>query len=376
MPYSPADQTMLAAVKRNRATIVKKSNGQPPKSKERRQFQAWTVSQLLASYRDPREVLLSIASKETAELAKEMNASLQDAQVERAWRRWQCCPIAAKMPVSVDLRQTRTIALNILDERQYHEALEVAAEPADNDDGFNMTLIASPPVAETTEQARESPEPQHPGTVQDTAQAGGERPVRPAVAAASPQEPAGGWLRPASEWWDSVDGKQHAAHQRHAISSRRSRSMGTQSHRQRDLGARQAQVSSPHALWSPNALPKQRYNVDLTGVRTSWRGMQGMPHPRLEAHTTNAWPAPPVPLCGNSAPAPAPAARKQTYGNSLHATNAICDTGAGICAAIVPRASARVVACAAESAANFGPLLNTPPRYFFSAVSGAPDAPR
>ena len=208
MPYSPADQTMLAAAKRNRATIVKKSNGQPPKSKERRQFQAWTVSQLLASYRDPREVLLSIASKETAELAKEMNASLQDALVERRLAAMAVLPYcAAKMPVSVDLRQTRTIALNILDERQYHELLEVAAEPADNDDGFNMTLIASPPVAETTEQARESPEPQHPGTVQDTAQAGGERPVRPAVAAASPQEPAGGWLRPASEWWDSVDGK-------------------------------------------------------------------------------------------------------------------------------------------------------------------------
>ena len=96
---------MLAAVKLNRATIVKRSKGQPPKSKERRQFQAWTVSQLLTSYRDPREVLLSIASKETAELAKEMNASLQDALTERRLAAMAVLPyIASKMPVQVDMR--------------------------------------------------------------------------------------------------------------------------------------------------------------------------------------------------------------------------------------------------------------------------------
>jgi hypothetical protein len=70
MAYHPAEETMRAAVRRNRATIVKKSNGQPPKSKERRQFQAWTVSLLLQSYKDPRAVLMEIASMDTLALAK------------------------------------------------------------------------------------------------------------------------------------------------------------------------------------------------------------------------------------------------------------------------------------------------------------------
>ena len=103
--------------------------------------------------------------------------------------------VASKMPVQVDMRHTRAIHLNIVDEKQYQELVEVAAEPHDNPDGFSVQLLATAQSDQATNQqaASESPAAQAEGQR-------GERPVTPTVPAAPP----GDYLRPASEWWDSA----------------------------------------------------------------------------------------------------------------------------------------------------------------------------
>jgi hypothetical protein len=66
----PATQRVLdKAIGQAPATIAKLSRGKPT-SRERKTFQAFTVSQLLKRNRDPRDVLLEIASTSTLDLAK------------------------------------------------------------------------------------------------------------------------------------------------------------------------------------------------------------------------------------------------------------------------------------------------------------------
>jgi hypothetical protein len=107
-------------------------------------FKAWTVSQLLEQYRDPRAILLEIASMDTAKLAAEMHGTLADALAERRLCAQAVLPyVAQKLPVQVDMRHTRAIHLNIVDERQYKDLVDVATEQQDDADSFNMTLLAS-----------------------------------------------------------------------------------------------------------------------------------------------------------------------------------------------------------------------------------------
>ena len=121
------------------ASMSKISRGKPAR---RTRFKAYTVSQLLETYRDPRAVLMEIASTETATLAKTLNCSLQDALAERRLCAQAVMPyVASKMPVMVDMRHTRAIALNIVDERQYQTLIEAAAEEQQSDDAFTLQLI-------------------------------------------------------------------------------------------------------------------------------------------------------------------------------------------------------------------------------------------
>jgi hypothetical protein len=140
------------------ASMAKLNKGKAPSNpKKRHRFKAYTVSQLLEQYRDPRAILLEIASTDTATLAKQMNASLADALAERRLCAQAVLPyVAQKLPVQVDMRHTRAIVLNIVDDRQYEQLVTLDAEQPDNEDGFSMQLISgettsdmpvTPPVA-------------------------------------------------------------------------------------------------------------------------------------------------------------------------------------------------------------------------------------
>lgn len=112
---------MKRAVDRVPATISKASNGQPSK------FQIYTVSQLLESFRDPRAVLLEIASTETSALAETLGCTLMEALGERRLAAQTVLPyVAQKLPVQVDMRHTKAIHLNIVDERQYKDLISIA----------------------------------------------------------------------------------------------------------------------------------------------------------------------------------------------------------------------------------------------------------
>jgi len=112
---------MKRAIDRVPATIVKASQGQPSK------FQIYTVSQLLQTFRDPRAVLLEIASTETQALAEQLGCTLTEALGERRLAAQTVLPyVAQKLPVQVDMRHTRAIHLNIVDERQYKELVDIS----------------------------------------------------------------------------------------------------------------------------------------------------------------------------------------------------------------------------------------------------------
>jgi hypothetical protein len=179
-----------------------------PKRRDPRRFQAYTVAKLLEEYRDPRAILLEIASTSTAALAKEMNASLADALAERRLCAQAVLPfVAQKLPVQVDLRQTRAIVLNMVTETQYEELVTLDAEQTADDDGsFSIALMpnaqtpahSAEPAGEATErvaQGEQTPEPQH---TQTQVQGDG-TPVTPPVAGEPP-----GSLKSADAGWDSL----------------------------------------------------------------------------------------------------------------------------------------------------------------------------
>lgn len=174
------------AVKRHRKDVgrLPRRSGLAPH--KRTKATLFTVSKLLDTYEDPRAVLLSIASMDTEDLAKQCKCSMADALAERRLCAQAVLPyVAQKLPISVDMKHTRAIVLNIVDDRQYAELQAVAASDDTNNDSdsFSLQLIATQPTEVTT-----SPQERD------------ETPVTPPVAA----EPPGGYLRPASEWWDSA----------------------------------------------------------------------------------------------------------------------------------------------------------------------------
>jgi hypothetical protein len=134
-----ATAVLQNALKRTNATIKKKDG-----RAKHDVFKAWTVAKLLETYRDPRAILLEIASMDTKALAAEMKGTLADALAERRLCAQAVLPyVAQKLPVQVDMRHTRAIHLNIVDERQYQDLVEVAATEASDDESFSLQLMPS-----------------------------------------------------------------------------------------------------------------------------------------------------------------------------------------------------------------------------------------
>lgn len=131
MPARAETQRVVdAAIKRAPATITKRSRGQPSKDPTKRSFKAYTVTELLTKWRDPRDVLLEIASMDTAELAEKIGCTKYEALGERRLCAQTVLPyVAAKMPVQVDMRSQRTINLNIVDSTQMQQLEQLASEP-------------------------------------------------------------------------------------------------------------------------------------------------------------------------------------------------------------------------------------------------------
>ena len=124
---------MKQAANRNLNSIPKRSNGQPAR------FQAFTISQLFETYRDPRAVLMEIAGMETEALAAKYSITPLEALQERRYCAQAVLPyVAQKLPVQVDMRHTRAIHLNIVDDRQYAELVELS----DTNDDTTLTIEA------------------------------------------------------------------------------------------------------------------------------------------------------------------------------------------------------------------------------------------
>ena len=131
--------------------LAARNAGIKPSGHRQKKMTLWTVSQLLETYKDPRAILLEIASTPTEELAEQMHGTLADALAERRLCAQAVLPyVAQKLPVQVDMRHTRAIHLNIVDERQYQDLVEVAATQADDETSFNLQLINGPASDETS----------------------------------------------------------------------------------------------------------------------------------------------------------------------------------------------------------------------------------
>jgi hypothetical protein len=156
MSRKSAETVVKSAVQNTHATVRKQRNRRPV-------FKAWTVSQLLEQYRDPRAILLEIASMDTAKLAAEMHGTLADALAERRLCAQAVLPyVAQKLPVQVDMRHTRAIVLNIVDDRQYEELVTLDAEQTDDETGFNLQLMTGQAGEETSERPVTPPAPTPP----------------------------------------------------------------------------------------------------------------------------------------------------------------------------------------------------------------------
>ena len=127
-----AEAATARAIKRNPARMTKLARGQRPA-----QFQAFTVSQLLETYQDPRAVLLSIASMDTAALAKLCQCSMMDAIAERRLCAQAVIPyVAQKLRVQLDVRTAKTINLNLLSPVEFAEVEKLAnTDEASDSDG-------------------------------------------------------------------------------------------------------------------------------------------------------------------------------------------------------------------------------------------------
>ena len=124
-------------------------------------YTAYTVARLLQEFRDPRAILLEIASTDTLELAKLFAGTDPDTGAPNTptpthimtavAERRQCAThvlpyVVPKMPVQLDMRHTKAIHLNIVDERQFTELQQLASDDAADPDGLSIQLINATPV--------------------------------------------------------------------------------------------------------------------------------------------------------------------------------------------------------------------------------------
>ncbi len=152
----PAPNTASAvenAIKRHPGNMRRKLAAKP---KTRSKATIFTVSQLLETYRDPRAILLEIASTDTHKLAEQTGCTPLEALAERRMCAQAVLPyVVQKLPVQVDMRHTRAIHLNIVDDRQYEQLLDLTAEPgADDSEGLAIGVL--PTVVDDTQQSERS----------------------------------------------------------------------------------------------------------------------------------------------------------------------------------------------------------------------------
>ena len=130
------DRAIKRAIDRVPATIKKPGNGQPSR------FHIYTVSQLLETFRDPRAVLLEIASTETDKLAEQLGVSMHEALQERRLAAQTVLPyVSQKLPVQVDMRHTRAIVLNMLDKDEYTALEQVAFADPNKAHDIEATIV-------------------------------------------------------------------------------------------------------------------------------------------------------------------------------------------------------------------------------------------
>ncbi len=135
---------MPRAIKASVGTIRKVRQNQP---RARTKATLYTVSQLLETYRDPRAILMEIAGMATEELMAKAECSYMDAIAERRLCAQAVLPyVVQKLPVQVDMRHTKAIHLNIVDDSQYTE-LQQLADSSNAD--VSITLIDQQPVDST-----------------------------------------------------------------------------------------------------------------------------------------------------------------------------------------------------------------------------------
>ena len=152
MGFSRAQKTIAKAVDKAPMTVRKQRKPTP-------HFKAYTVNQLLEKYRDPRAVLMEIASMDTAELAEKIGCTKYEALGERRLCAQTVLPyVAAKMPVQVDMRSQRTINLNIVDSTQMQQLEQLASEPQLIEAQVLTTIGTEGEVTDATDMAGAEPD--------------------------------------------------------------------------------------------------------------------------------------------------------------------------------------------------------------------------
>lgn len=148
-----AETLLKYAAKRTAATVKKHDN------RKRNTFVAWTVNALLETYRDPRAILLEIASTDTHKLAEQAGITPGDALAERRLCAQAVLPyVAQKLPVQVDMRHTKAIHLNIVTDEQYVELTNLADADTNHVQliqGHVIDETSTPPVTAETRPSHE-----------------------------------------------------------------------------------------------------------------------------------------------------------------------------------------------------------------------------
>jgi hypothetical protein len=149
-----AETAVARAIKRNPATMTKVARGQRPA-----RFQAYTVSQLLETYRDPRAVLLEIASMSIDALCKLAKCSPMEALQEKRLCAAAALPyVCSKMPISVDMKHTKAITLNIVDDAEYQALVEISQQPEQPDDADSFSIALTSGVTDVQTINGDAPE--------------------------------------------------------------------------------------------------------------------------------------------------------------------------------------------------------------------------
>lgn len=157
-------RALAQAIRQTPGRIAKLNRGKPSK----RRFEIYTVSQLMERRRDPRDILLEIAEMDTQALSRLCDCSMLEALAERRMAAQAVLPyVSQKLPVQVDMRHTKAIHLNIVDDRQYGELVALADEQASDDQLLQLQLVSPTAHEATYEGDVTPPAPASPRSAED-----------------------------------------------------------------------------------------------------------------------------------------------------------------------------------------------------------------